>query len=394
MRDQLGVLRQDTFDALGQFPTMMSEIGVPYDLDHKKAYVDGNYTYQTRAMDASLNACDGTNLMNYSIWTYCPDNSHEYGDLWNGEDLSLWSIDDAARSERFRASTSQLDLSGRIPKTRARAHSQATSLQSTRQRSGSKSSLSSPLGSRRTTPNISTSRLASLSATPLASSVTSFSSTLAPPLVNVSTTTLGSVVSSSDIYAPISLNDGARAIAAFCRPYPTKAVGVVQSIDFDIRTSCFALSILVIGGDYALGDAELATEVYLPLIHYAKAPHLVSQLVRDDARLTREQAALARSRSICNLGGIYLDDTTSVGTDSELGTEPISTGLDEENTDAALALDVTVSTGRWETEGQIFRWFYDIPSGVGDTQVVTLQIKRQGGAIPAWVHALGGESLI
>ena len=49
-------------------------------MDEKKAYgyVDdgkgkGDYSSQQKALDASLNACDGENLLNYTIWTYCVD---------------------------------------------------------------------------------------------------------------------------------------------------------------------------------------------------------------------------------------------------------------------------------------------------------------------------------
>ena len=29
-----------------------------------------------------MNALDGPNCLNYTLWTYVPDNSHEWGDLW------------------------------------------------------------------------------------------------------------------------------------------------------------------------------------------------------------------------------------------------------------------------------------------------------------------------
>ena len=94
MRDQLGYLRQDVLDCMGNFPSMMGEIGIPYDLDKKQAYRTRDYRNQVHAMDASLSACDGTNLFNYSIWTYNPENTHQWGENWNGEDLSVWSLDD------------------------------------------------------------------------------------------------------------------------------------------------------------------------------------------------------------------------------------------------------------------------------------------------------------
>ena len=98
MRDQLGYLRQDTLDTMGNYPTMMGEIGIPFDLDKGKAYETGDYSNQAKALDASLNACDGHNLMNYTIWTYNPENIHQWGENWNGEDLSLWSLDDVGNA--------------------------------------------------------------------------------------------------------------------------------------------------------------------------------------------------------------------------------------------------------------------------------------------------------
>lgn len=29
-----------------------------------------------------MNAMDGPNAQNFTLWTYVPDNSHEFGDLW------------------------------------------------------------------------------------------------------------------------------------------------------------------------------------------------------------------------------------------------------------------------------------------------------------------------
>ncbi|KWU46567.1 glycoside hydrolase, partial [Rhodotorula sp. JG-1b] len=207
MRSQLGVLRQDGFDAIGQVPFMMGEIGIPYDLDDKRSYKTGNYAQQVRALDASLSACDGKNIMNYTTWCYCPDNCHEWGDLWNGEDLSVWSPDDILRP------------AGSVPST---ANSSRSASPSSQKGKG------------------------------LLGDDDDDDDTKTPP---------------SDPEHPINLNDGARALPAFVRPYPLKSVGTPVNIEFDIRTSKFKLEIEVEADDVA--DADLPTEIYVPLSHYA-----------------------------------------------------------------------------------------------------------------------------
>ena len=48
----------------------MSEIGIPYDMGGKKAYVDGKYIDQYAAMDANNFALENAGL-NYTLWCYC-----------------------------------------------------------------------------------------------------------------------------------------------------------------------------------------------------------------------------------------------------------------------------------------------------------------------------------
>ena len=37
---------------------------------------------------------DGSNALSYTLWTYEPTNTHENGDGWNGEDLSIFSYNE------------------------------------------------------------------------------------------------------------------------------------------------------------------------------------------------------------------------------------------------------------------------------------------------------------
>lgn len=75
---------------MGNFPCIIGEIGIPYDMDSKSSYTSGNYSQQVKAMDANFHALE-TNMLNFTIWNYCPDNCHQHGDQWNGEDLSIFS---------------------------------------------------------------------------------------------------------------------------------------------------------------------------------------------------------------------------------------------------------------------------------------------------------------
>ncbi|KKY37940.1 putative glycoside hydrolase family 5 [Diaporthe ampelina] len=92
--DQLGELANDVKGgAEGEkshpVPTLIGETGIPFDLDGGKAYRDGDYTSQVAALDAIVSGCD-KHLLNYTLWAYSPSNTQEWGDHWNGEDLSIY----------------------------------------------------------------------------------------------------------------------------------------------------------------------------------------------------------------------------------------------------------------------------------------------------------------
>lgn len=119
--DQLETMRKEGYSHIGAYPCVMGEIGIPYDMDvvNNNTVVDNNMfivcliacwqwllvlfnsikkgridiqspdSSQNRALDANINALE-KNLMNYTLWQYMPDNNQQWGDLWNGEDLSLW----------------------------------------------------------------------------------------------------------------------------------------------------------------------------------------------------------------------------------------------------------------------------------------------------------------
>ncbi|KZT18897.1 glycoside hydrolase family 5 protein [Neolentinus lepideus HHB14362 ss-1] len=346
IQEQLGELKSDV-DILGPYPTLIGEIGTPFDMDGRRSYgwTDngkylGDYSNQQKALDASLNAADGPNSLNYTIWTYCPDSCHEWGDGWNMEDLSLWSMDDmrgAGRAEfRMREQSGDRSLGYRTPTLRGRD-------------------------------------------TPGAASSVSLSLT-------------GTTTPTPNASLPFGwrnqydfLTDGTRAVRAFCRPFATAVVGVPKRTDFDIAKAEFKLVIRVRPEDTPqtsdstsmLGGKEssLPTEIYIPVIHFAN-DKLLGQAdgreasLSDDIGPTFEPVSTSRNASTINLSPIISPPTIVSST---------TTLLPQASPD--LDLSVSVSSGRYEVQGQTLKWWYSVPSEGEEDFEHTIIIKRAGGSI-------------
>lgn len=93
-KSQLATLRQEGLERVGDHPCVLTEFGIPYDMDEKYAYKTGDYTSQSAAMDANHFGIEGGLLEGYTLWLYMVQNDHLRGDQWNGEDLSIVSKDD------------------------------------------------------------------------------------------------------------------------------------------------------------------------------------------------------------------------------------------------------------------------------------------------------------
>ncbi|QWU89884.1 hypothetical protein CA3LBN_004242 [Candidozyma haemuli] len=96
-KKQLNFIVEEGKERLGNIPALMSETGIPFDMDRKQAYKDNKYTSQTAALDTLANALENSEL-NYTYWSYCAINSHEYGDYWNNEDFAFWSPEDQGKN--------------------------------------------------------------------------------------------------------------------------------------------------------------------------------------------------------------------------------------------------------------------------------------------------------
>lgn len=84
----------------GGAPTLIGEFGIPYDLDHGRAYAEWAagrrdvFGPHTQALELMYEAMD-TLLLSATQWNYTAGNRNDLriGDQWNQEDLSIFSVD-------------------------------------------------------------------------------------------------------------------------------------------------------------------------------------------------------------------------------------------------------------------------------------------------------------
>jgi hypothetical protein len=87
-REQLGKGAAWTRERMGDIPALLGEFGLPFDMNGKRAYRTGNYRFHEEALGMYYDAIDA-HLLHSTIWNYTAGNTHEGGDGWNGEDLSI-----------------------------------------------------------------------------------------------------------------------------------------------------------------------------------------------------------------------------------------------------------------------------------------------------------------
>ncbi len=95
---QLRMYKDQANHSLGNVPVLIGEIGIPFDMDNKKAYRTGNFSAQRKAMERSMHALEA-NVLDYTLWNYTADNTNERGDRWNDEDFSIFSRDQQKDAE-------------------------------------------------------------------------------------------------------------------------------------------------------------------------------------------------------------------------------------------------------------------------------------------------------
>ncbi|KAF8801444.1 hypothetical protein BYT27DRAFT_7235714 [Phlegmacium glaucopus] len=476
-----------------KYPTLIGEIGTPFDMDSKKSYGytdKGKYTYdytsQTKALDASLNGCDGGNGLSWTVWGYVPDDhTWEWGDGWNMEDLSLWSWGDWREEEKDDQVEGEDGMNGRVVLLNQPAESMpmvVTSSSSKIVASSSSLSLSSSSASS-----------SSISGIPrLRSSASASAPSYTLPSCSGSQLDLKGYSANPYDF----LTNGARAVQAFARPWPTKVVGKPVDITFDVGQGVFRLEVEVRKGDgVPLGrsgvrkrggngeggkemdvrvvpvddnmldeaveakerkrgaeeqEHQLATEIYIPLVHYAHPKVLEGSWMAGGGGRSKNRSDGGDTQSVRSLGakrrgvrdaapaGNSMADS-AVSSSSSLLTTSTSTltpptdpttnanmnpkhhhskiiNKSMDSTPDLVDIQVEVSGGKWSVCGQTLKWWYDLPvpssrsgsnsetnlGGSEETETddepvkkYTIEIKRRGGPIKISSNerGLGDEGL-
>ena len=97
---QLNRIKNDSITKYGNVPTVIGEFGVPFDLNKKKAFITGDFSNQSEALDLYYQIIEEL-FIDSTIWNYTSDNTNEHGDLWNDEDLSIFSRDQQVDPENI-----------------------------------------------------------------------------------------------------------------------------------------------------------------------------------------------------------------------------------------------------------------------------------------------------
>ncbi|KAE8350728.1 glycoside hydrolase superfamily [Aspergillus coremiiformis] len=226
LRDQLKYLRDESLQLMGNHPMIFTEIGIPYDMDDKHAYKTGDYSSQTSAMDANHFALEGSTANGFTLWLYTTQNNHEWGDNWNGEDLSIFSLDDPELPSGKLLAIESASLSRSDPHSPAYSESQ----------SNAEDQHVGP-------------------------------SNLKDALRPASITSEVSSQSSKD-------HVGFRAAEAYIRPSPIFTNGTLTRHGFDLRNCMFTMSLVAKEKD--VGDGDQPTEIYLPDFHFPDSHTVVS----------------------------------------------------------------------------------------------------------------------
>lgn len=96
--------------SLGEVPIFLGEIGIPFDVNHRKAFQTGDYTIQSRLLDTLAHGMEQAKVAGWSWWNYNPHNTTAEGDYWNKEDFSVVCTEEKGRDVNLRKGFTEDEL--------------------------------------------------------------------------------------------------------------------------------------------------------------------------------------------------------------------------------------------------------------------------------------------
>jgi hypothetical protein len=162
-------------------------------------------------------------------------------------------------------------------------------------------------------------------------------------------------------------------------------------------------------------EEDPATEIYVPLVHYADERLLagghrvrqsgeaesINESVDEEARHRSGKGSPGGStinlETVPVLPAIDMTASTSSSGSTELtvGGPELPLRILAEKGKVLVDVDVKVSGGRWTVEGQVLRWWYDVPGPGEPDREYTIEIRRRGGVIdvktagePGWIESV------
>lgn len=277
IKKQFLEIKQECKECLGDIPVLMSETGMPFDMDGKRAYEDGRYYSQTGALDALSYALEGTGI-HHTWWCYTSVNCHKWGDRWNNEDFSFWSPEDRnldfslnedtiSRSALRRSSVGRVTTPKRTPSARVAVPTLKLTVQD----------YTSLLRAKCQRLNLGTFDKIYPSSASETETLDKTESDDAETTQDFDFSDAQSVTSSS-LISHNSENvhkkhirrcypspDGVRAVSAVIRPFVVALSGVLKVAEFDLKSSAFAFTVIL---DHKLVEKNIPTIVFVPKWHY------------------------------------------------------------------------------------------------------------------------------
>lgn len=99
--EQIKNMKENTEKNMGNMPCLLGEFGLPFDIFNGILFKIKNYKIINKAISMYYDAIDKL-LISSTIWTYCVNNNHKYGDNWNKENFSIYCKEDFYKIQKIK----------------------------------------------------------------------------------------------------------------------------------------------------------------------------------------------------------------------------------------------------------------------------------------------------